>query len=182
LIATACLVTAISSLVGDYWPSAPVVSITVHLGIVAVLVLGAIFDDELGETLRACGACLLVGASVSILSGEPRIREGIPTTLISVYPAGIAVIALIYGRLVGGWPFYAVSGSIAMVLSVIFGGRFYVALRQHVSGLDRIAWGLASFLVAAIISLWKAGVPQRWLAKRAPIEAITQASSDTNTS
>ncbi len=51
---------------------------------------------------------------------------------------------------------------------LLFGSKWYVLLRQQVVGLDRIALGLASFLVAALISLWKAGLPQRWMARARP--------------
>jgi hypothetical protein len=80
----------------------------------------------------------------------------------------MAAIALGYGWLVGGWPFFAVSGTILGGVLILFGSKWYVLLRQQVVGLDRIAWGLASFLVAAFISLWKAGLPQRWLTRFRP--------------
>ena len=52
----------------------------------------------------------------------------------------------------------------------MIGARGYLLVRQWVVGLDRIAWGLASFLVAAAISLWKAGLPQRWRARKRATE------------
>lgn len=39
---------------------------------------------------------------------------------------------------------------------VVFAERGYQAAREHVVGLDRFPWGIAFFLVAAGISLWKA--------------------------
>jgi hypothetical protein len=166
VIAAACLVASISSLSFDFWPEGPVVSIAVHLTIVALLALGAIVDDELGECLRGWGACLLAGATVALMAGEAHLRQGLSPAWIQAYPVLVAVLAVVYARLVGGWPFYAVSGSIAGLLLAIFGGRIYVVLRQQVAGLDRIAWGLASFMVAALISLWKAGAFRKWLDRR----------------
>jgi hypothetical protein len=178
VIAAVCFVTSVSSLLNHSWPAAPIFPIAVHLTIVAFLALGAIFQDEVGEHLRACGAFVMLGATVAICSGDKHLSEGIPPSWLTAYPYVVVIVALVYGRLVGGWPFYALSGSIAGGFLAMSGGRIYLILRQQFAGLDRIAWGLASFLVAAIISLWKAGVPQRWLAKGPPTEVLSQPSSD----
>lgn len=46
--------------------------------------------------------------------------------------------------------------------AVTVGSRWYILFRHRVAGLDRIAVGLASFLVAIVISLTKAGVFRPW--------------------
>ena len=161
LVASACLVASTASLFGDGWSLDEMGSAAFHLTIVALLVLGAIFDDELGQQIRAWGAILLLAGPVAVLAGEPHLRAGLPPALIPSYPILMAAVACGYGLVVGGWPFYAISGTILAGVLAVFGHRGYLLLRQQVVGLDRIAWGLASFLVAASISLWKAGVPRR---------------------
>jgi len=46
------------------------------------------------------------------------------------------------------------------------GIRGYLYVRQFVAGLDRIAWGMAFFLLATLISLAKAGVLRRWIERK----------------
>ncbi len=102
---------------------------------------------------------------MAVLAGEPHLRSGIPPGLIPGYPILIAAVAVGYGVVVGGWPFFAASGVILASLLIAFGSKGYLNLRQQLAGLDRIALGLASFLLAALISLGKAGLLRRWLPK-----------------
>jgi hypothetical protein len=168
LVVSFCMVASTAGLMGDHWPAARVGSATFHLTIFAFLVIGALFDDELGRQIRLWGTALLLAAPLAVLAGEPHFCAGLPRSMLPTYPILFAAIAAGYGVLVGGWPFFAVSGAILAGILALFGSRGYLLLRQQVAGLDRIAWGLASFLVAALISLWKAGLPQRWLAKGQP--------------
>ena len=171
LVASACLVASTASLVGDSWSTEQLALATFHLALVAILALGAIFDDELGRHLRAWGATFLLAASLASLAGEPHLTRGMPPALLPAYPILLAAVAVGYGLIVGGWAYFAASGAILAGVLAVFGHRGYLLLRQQVVGLDRIAWGLASFAVAALISLWKAGVPQRWKAKGRPANA-----------
>ncbi len=161
VIAAACLVASLVSLPGDSWTMDQKIAATIHLTILAQLTLGAIFKDELGENLRQFAALFLMLTSLAVLAGEPHLRAGIPPALLRGYPLLIAMIAAGYGVLVGGWAFFGIAGAILAGLLLIFGSKGYLLLRQQVSGLDRISLGLASFLIATLISLWKAGVPRR---------------------
>lgn len=164
-LASACLVAVTASLVDPSWSVEKAGVVAFHASLVAFLVLGAMFDDELGRQLRGWGAALLVLGSLAMLTGVPHAILNLPPSWQWAYPAALATVALGYGLLVGGRAFFAVSGAILLAVLSLFGSRGYVVLRQQVVGLDRIALGLASFLVAAWISLWKAGLAQRWLAK-----------------
>ncbi len=161
-IAAACLVAATADLPAGYLSADQAASAAFRLAIVAMLVLGAAFDDELGLTLRSVGAVLLAADALGVMAGEPHLRSGLPAALVPAYPALLAAAAVGYGLLVGGWPFFAASGVILAGLMVAFGARGYLDLRQHFAGLDRVALGLASFLLAALISLGKAGFLRRW--------------------
>jgi hypothetical protein len=144
---------------------------------VALLVLGAVFDDELGRQLRGWGVAFLLLGSMAMLSGLPHVILGAPPSWQWAYPIVLSSVAAGYGFLVGGRPFFATSGLILAGVLALLGSRGYALLRPQVAGLDRIALGLASFLVAALISLWKAGLLQCWLARawrpaRAPSPSV----------
>jgi hypothetical protein len=172
MFASALLVAVASSLVDESWSVERAGVVAFHLGVVALLALGAFFDDDLGRRLRRGGAALLLAGSLMMLSDVPRFAFGLPASWQWAYPVALAAVAAGYGFLVGGWPFFATSGAILATVLALFGSRGYVILRQQVVGLDRIAWGLASFLLAALISLWKAGLLQRWCAKARPWFAV----------
>ena len=165
VIASACLVAATANLPVGHLSADQAGSAAFHLAIVAMLAFGAIYDDELWEQLRFLGAVLLVAASLAVMAGEPHLRAGLPPALIPAYPILMSAVAVGYGVRVGGWPFFLASGAILGSLLVAFGWRGYLDMRQRFAGLDRISLGLISFLLAALISLWKAGLPQRWLPK-----------------
>jgi hypothetical protein len=165
LFASACLVAAASSLVDSSWSVDRAGVAAFHLGIVGLLALGAMFDDELGRRLRGWGAGLLAIGSLAMLSGVPGLALGLPESWQWAYPLALAAVAGVYGVFVGGRTFFATSGAILAAVLALFGTKGYATLRQQVAGLDRIAWGLASFLVAAMISLGKAGLLRRWFEK-----------------
>lgn len=50
--------------------------------------------------------------------------------------------------------------------ALVAGWRAYVSWRQVVSGLDQIAWGMAFFVLAALIGVTKTGAWGKWLARR----------------
>jgi hypothetical protein len=51
---------------------------------------------------------------------------------------------------------------------IVMGLRGYVVLRQRVAGLDLIAWGMGFFVLAAAISMRKAGARPRDVAWKPP--------------
>ncbi len=168
LVAATCAVAALSGLPGGVWSPEATGSVAFHLTLVALLILGAAFDDELGRELRLVGLMLLVAASLAVLAGEPHLRAGLPAGMVPGYPLAAAAVAAGYGYAFGGVPFYLASGAILGAVLAVLGSRGYLLLRLRVAGLDRIAWGLASFLVAAAVSLRKAGLPRRWFPRPEP--------------
>jgi len=73
------------------------------------------------------------------------------------------LVAAAYGALVRNRWYWAASLLILLGWVAAFGGRGYRSMRTTVGGLDQIALGLASLLAGLLVSLWKLGVPQRWL-------------------
>ena len=137
-----------------------------HLLLAAVLILGAIFRDGFARVLQSLGAVLLVlAASTATLAG-PRLLPEAASLVPTLYPLAAALLAFACGYLLARWLcFLAALGSLGV--SLLAGGwHLYAFLRPRVVGLDYVLGGLASLLVAGLISFWKTGVPRRWAARR----------------
>ncbi len=148
-----------------------------HLAIAGAMAIGAAFDDPLARVLRGLGSFLLLLAAMQVLLFGPI--NVVPPEVSRFYPVAVGVIAAAYGWLVQSRAYVIVavvtlSGGLALVA-----WRAYATLRRLVVGLDQIVWGLLSFLVAAVISLAKAGAIQEWwsrrhLAKPCPPEGVSE--------
>lgn len=138
-----------------------------HLAIAASMAIGAAFDDPLARVLRPLGAAFLLLAATEVALVGPRIP--IAPEVTRFYPVAVGVIAAAYGWLVP-CPAYLVVAALSLTGGLaLVAWRAYATLRRLVVGLDQIAWGLLSFLVAAAISLTKAGAIQGWWARRRTI-------------
>jgi hypothetical protein len=108
----------------------------------------------------------MLTAGVAYVTIDPKLLDHPPSALMAVYPALVMAASLAYGRLVRNrWYFASALGTLGSWLAVR-SWRTYRHVRQAVSGLDYIAWGILFFPLALLISLSKAGLPQRWLARR----------------
>jgi hypothetical protein len=139
-----------------------------HLALLAILVMGAVFDDSLGRLLRRSGAVLLTLASLLAVPGDPWLCKlaFVWPEAVRVYPMMLVVIATSYGFLFGSRAHllaatWGVSGWLVLV-----GLRSFLEVRKYVAGLDRIAWGMGFFLLAMMISLAKAGLLRRWIERK----------------
>jgi hypothetical protein len=133
--------------------------IPLHLLLIATLMLGLVFRDRFAQWLRVVSFAALVGASgLAILMATAGLR--IPPELLSIYLATLAVIA---------WGCWHATGSstplaAAIMISVGWiGHASYVAadlIRRQPSpqAVLLLMGGAGSFLVAAAISLSKAGI------------------------
>jgi hypothetical protein len=133
-----------------------------HLAIALALLIGAVFDDPLARWLRRASAAALGGACLFVLCGAPGISGAVPREYLLAYPLIVAVTALIYGYLLDERSYYLVSALGVAGFLTISSWQGYLALRRWIVGLDWIVWGLASFAVAALISVTKTGAPARW--------------------
>ncbi len=132
-----------------------------HAGIALVLAIGATFRDDFVPTIRALAAGLLIGSTLIVADTDPRQVAGLPPAVVEAYPVVPLVVALAYARLVGGMMFYGVAAACAAGWLVVIGSALYRQLRAFVPGLDKIAWGIAFFALATIVSLAKAGLWRR---------------------
>ncbi len=166
LVAVGCISLAISASLPDPRSSPERFVVALHLLLAGVLVIGLVFDDPLGRFLKQLGAWSFL---LLILAGaltEPRSFGGLPPELSQAYPLLMALLSVGYGALVGERLYLKVAAGGFLSWCAVLGGRSYAALRQAVGGLDQITLGLAFFLLAAGISLWKAGLVQKWLDRR----------------
>jgi hypothetical protein len=168
LLGATCLIAAVAIGLKESGSAAFQVLLVFHLSLAAMMVIGAVFDDALGRMLRRAGAVLIATACVFAVTGDPRLSElaGVSPEVGRAYPLILVTIAVGYGVFVGSRA-YLVAASLGLGgwLSLI-GLRGYLYVRQFVAGLDRIAWGMAFFLLATLISLAKAGLLRRWIERK----------------
>jgi hypothetical protein len=142
------------------------VPVVFHLGLLAVLAVGAACDDAVGRLSRVAGAALALFACLTVLFVRLDVAAGVPPWVVAVYPPALAVGLAAYGRLLG----HRFSlGAAALALTVWLGVTFwrgYFSLRLVVTGLDQLAQSLALFALAVLVSLAKSGSLSRWISVR----------------
>jgi hypothetical protein len=124
--------------------------------------LGAIRDDRLARILRAIAA---VGLAIACTAPLWAARTLESFQIFTILPIATA---LIYAKLIGDRTYYLAAGFALICWSARYGGFAYAALRKLVPGLDQITLGLAFFVVAALISLAKAGALESILRHQKP--------------
>jgi hypothetical protein len=130
-------------------------AIPIHLLVLCMLVVGAAFRNAAGRVIQNVGAMVLLGFAL-IVSLEPPESLGRPPELILAgYPLAIAALAAVYGFLCKNpWYFAAVLGSLGGWVAKP-GWSLYSQSRRSVAGMDYIVGGIASFLLAFLVSLTK---------------------------
>ena len=165
LLSAVCLVIATTRGTVDFWPTADPWPIELHLGVLALMVVGALFDDVAGVISRGLGAFALLIMGLDASTGSPRVWSSMPHELIAWYPLVIAAAAWGFGLLVHD-RFYHVPAASSLIGWLAHSGtQTYVQIRKVVVGLDQIAWGMLFFALAAAISLRKAGIWPRLSSK-----------------
>ncbi len=150
-----CLAGSVGLVAGSalVWPG-PVVF---HLGVLAMLLIGAAFEDGLARFLRRLGSTLVVLACLAALF-VPLDEETLPREMQEGYPLILATFLAVYGRRLNDRVVLVLAGLILTVWLAVAGGRGYSTLRLILKGLDYLALSLGLFVLALLISLDKAGV------------------------
>jgi len=157
-LAAGLLVAAITRGQAEVWPNADLVPIALHLSIVAMLFIGVVFDDWLGDLARICGALLVVALGVGSAVHSPWTQVAIRAALSAWYPLLAIVLTWTFGFSMRDRLYLAIAAVDLAAWLAYFGSERYHQLRRVLVGLDQIAWGMVFFSIAMAISLRKAGV------------------------
>jgi hypothetical protein len=117
-----------------------------------------LFDDRLGRLaqISACVALLLLGAFSAVHLAS--INGLLPAKLIPWYPLCIVGATSAYALLVRNPHLLSTPGCVLAIWAFYSVLENYARLRRVLAGLDQIVLGLVFFLIAAAISLRKAGL------------------------
>jgi len=158
LIATACLVAACAAGLADAWTTHRGIA-AYHVALVSVMLIGALRDDALARLLRCAGAVLLLPAGLTAaVGGDGSFSlSNLPPEILRAYLGFLIVVAVAYGYFTATRMYLAIAATSALSWVAMMSSHGYRYLRLFIAGLDQIAWGLAFFLLAVLISLAKAG-------------------------
>jgi hypothetical protein len=132
-----------------------------HLVVLAVLIVGTVYEDAAGLLLRRAAIGLLFLAAIVVAAVGLGMPANVPWWVV-IYPAAVALVLGIYGRMLHHRIFELLAGAAGACWLAAAGWRSYLALRPTVVGLDRMALGVGVFLLAVLISLGKSGILWRW--------------------
>ena len=164
LLAAVCAIAAVCI----FWPQAIGTrwfgAIPVHLMLFAMLLIGAVLHDRVARFLQRIAVLGMPLACLFIWSGEAERWSTARPVVFMLYPGVMLAVATVYAYWIRN-PWYRVIPLLILAgWMVDLGGRGYGSLRKSVAGLDELAWGMACLLVGLLVSLWKLGLPQAWLA------------------
>ncbi len=157
-VAAGLFVAAITQGCAEVWPNADSTAIALHALIAALMTFGAFFDDWLGRFAQAWACVALLGLSVAAAVHVPLIDNSLPVNLAPWYPLCVMAVTAAYGLLARDRRFLAIAGTALVAWAGHSGLQSYQQLRRVLTGLDQIFLGLLFFLIAAAISLRKAGL------------------------
>jgi hypothetical protein len=161
LVGAGFLIAALLALPVEFHTMFPVGLIAFHVGLLASLLIGALFHDVLALFQRRIATILIVLTCLGMLMEVPQGESNVPLPALLLYPLVMAALLAGYGRLFGlRFPVGGAAMILAAWLSVV-GWQGYCWLRQVVLGLDHLLLGLALFGVAVVVSLAKSGVRLR---------------------
>jgi len=147
---------------GDATPRAWIIAL--HLILLAILMVAALFDDAFARTLRLAGAGVALLACLAGLFLPADDFLGFPGWAVEAYPPTMAITLGAYALLLNCRPALAMGGLALGGWLAAVGLRGYTSVRQFVTGLDYLVIGLTLFVLALLISLAKSGILARWVA------------------
>jgi hypothetical protein len=164
LVGTAALIASIALVIPNDTSFAYGREIVVfHLALIGVLVVGAIYDNELARFLRMVGGAMVLMACMAVIFASFAPPPGLPSWTIEAYPLALATLLAGYAMLLRHRPSFIVPGLVLVLWLTMAGWKVYVALRAIVAGLDHLVVSLALFALAILVSLAKAGRLSPWL-------------------
>jgi hypothetical protein len=162
LLGNCLLLAALTVALKQTWFTAAHGALPVNLLLAMLLASGLWFDDWFSRVARRLGMLLALGL-VCVVAGANRGWLGdFDVWIRAAYPLLLAGVLASYGWLLGDrWCLASALGAVAISI-VVFAARGYEQLRPLLIGLDQLSLGVLFFVLAALISLSKAG----WLRLR----------------
>jgi len=136
--------------------------LTFHLLLLAMLTVGAVFDDAFARWLRAAGTALGMLAGLAALVIPLDDFANLPSWAADAYAPTMTVLLVGYGLLPHCRAALAMGGIVLVGWLAAIGLRGYASVRLLVTGLDYLAVSLTLFALALLISLGKSGILARW--------------------
>jgi hypothetical protein len=136
------------------------------LWLISILVVGAIYRDPFAWLLRITGAPLIVLATMACAIGHLTSSNSISTWILPTTSITLAAIAFAYRYMVQ-MRLYQLSGLISAMLGcldVVIHSTILLIRDSAWKGAGSFAFGLGWFVLAVMISSWKAG----WLRSVGP--------------
>ena len=147
------------------WFTAHLAIIPLHLLLAIFLIVGLAFRDDVARRLRRWSAVLMVALALLAIFQRASAFADLPRLLVILQPLALTAAAIWIGRNLRMPGYYATAATIGVVWCGVYGTEGYREARLYLPGLDQLAIGLFFFGCAALISLAKAGVLQRWIGR-----------------
>ncbi len=158
LIGACCLIAAAMIALPDQRGTSLRGPVAFHLVLLAVLGLGAAFDDALGRVLRSVGAGLVLLGSAVVMTTRLDPSRSIPSWAVTTYPLVLSALLAGYGVWLRHRTSLLASSLLLTSWLAAFAWRGYALLRQRITGLDFIAVGMLLFALAVLTSMAKGGL------------------------
>jgi hypothetical protein len=136
----------------EVWPSADWVVVAVHLLIVGMMAVGVYFDDWLGTLAQFYATVALLALGAASALELPIITHRLPANLAPWHALLVSLASLAFGILLRDRIYHLIASVIVATWVGNLSFQNYLQLRPL------IAVGLLFFLIAAVISLKKAGL------------------------
>jgi hypothetical protein len=144
-----------------------------HVMFVAMLLVGALFDDDLARALRYIGPGLSLLAALAVMFLPLTPPAELPRWTLTLYPLAIALLLAGYGVWLRHVPTLVIAGAVLAMWGAASGWQIYRVVRTLVVGMDYLVLSLLVFGLAVLISLAKSRVLSRWIASwREGVEEI----------
>lgn len=128
-----------------------------HAIVGAMLLIGAVFDDDFALALRYTAAAMLTLAAVAIMILPIPLPGELPLLAPLLYPLATVFLLAAYAWRLWHPPIFVFAGAVFAIWCATIGWQVYRIGRQSVVGLDYLAISLVVFGLAIATSLAKSG-------------------------
>ena len=140
-------------------------TITYHLILASVLIIGSMFRDTFARRLRLIGAPALTATCLAAIA--TGVEHGIALAVLLGYGAAMTAITLICWRLMSS-RLYLIAALFNVACGVLALSRLGYRSVEHVmllSGVKPLFWAILCFATGVLISILKSGLGERLLSR-----------------